>query len=163
MPIRLVTPHPNPLPQGERELLLWCNALCLLHPTVLPQEARGSLPRTITFRYSTLLAKPCQCQMTVSDPSPYPSPAGGEGIVTVVQCAPLIAPYAFPVGGGDCYRGRLRFANRPYSTLLDPTCPGVVGNCVEGGTLASCRRRGMPGWHPPTTLPPLALATTMRR
>ena len=43
-PIRLVTPHPSPLPQGERGRLLWCNALCLLHPTVLPQGERGWLP-----------------------------------------------------------------------------------------------------------------------
>ena len=39
------TPHPTPLPQGERELLLWCNALCLLHPIVLPHGERGSLLR----------------------------------------------------------------------------------------------------------------------
>lgn len=64
MPIRLVTPHPSPLPQGERGWLPWCNALRLLHPTVLPQ------------------------------------------------------------GRGNGYRGRLRFANRPYSTRFDLTnCP----------------------------------------
>ena len=44
-PIRLVTPHPSPLPQGERGRLLWCNALCLLHPIVLPHGERGSLLR----------------------------------------------------------------------------------------------------------------------
>ncbi len=52
-------PHPNPLPQGERGRLPWCNALRLLHPTAHPQ------------------------------------------------------------GRGDGYRGRLRFANRPYSTQFD--------------------------------------------
>ena len=60
----------------------------------------------------------------------------------------ILRPTLLPLGRGDCYRGRLRFANRPYSTRLDPTCPGAVGNPVEGGTLAPCRRRGMPGWHP---------------
>jgi len=120
----------------------------------------------------------------VGDPSTIPSPARGEGMVTADDYASLIDPtrpystlLAKPCqrgwrpltltlsrkGRGDCYRGRLRFANRPYSTRLDPTCPGAVGNPVEGGTLAPWRRRGMPGWHPPTTLPPLALATTMRR
>ena len=56
-------PHPNPLPQGERGRLPWCNALRLLHPTAHPQ------------------------------------------------------------GRGDGYRGRLRFANRPYSTQFDPIRP----------------------------------------
>ncbi len=35
----------------------------------------------------------------VGDPSTIPSPARGEGMVTLVQCAVLIAPYASPVGG----------------------------------------------------------------
>jgi len=33
---------------------------------------------------------------------------------------------------------------------------------VEDKVLASCRRRGIPGWYPPKLLPPLAVATTVR-
>ncbi len=72
-----------------------------------------------------------------------------------------------------------------YASLLDPTnccqrlihkgrgdgAPGQTGTPVEGDTLAPCRRRGMPGWRPAEarevgqipSLPPLAVATTMRR
>ncbi len=96
MPTGLVTPHPSPLPQGERGRLPWCNALRLVHPTLLPQ--------------------------------------------------------------GESYRGRLRFANRPYSTRFDLTnCPkrlihmgvwpkprGLTGTPVEGATLAPWRRGGRP-------------------
>lgn len=49
----------------------------------------------------------------------------------------ILRPTLLPLGRGDCYRGRLRFANRPY-----PTCHGAVGNPVEGGTLAPCRGAG---------------------
>ena len=35
---RYLPPHPSPLPQGERELLPWCNALRLLHPTDCPKR-----------------------------------------------------------------------------------------------------------------------------
>ncbi|MCS3460165.1 hypothetical protein M2367_002323 [Aeromonas sp. BIGb0445] len=110
MPNRLATPHPNPLPQGERELLPWC----------------------------------MQCAVLIA---PYASPARGEGMVTADDYAVLIDPTCIlrptplSLGGGDCYRGRLRFANRPYSTLLVPG-PGAVGNPVEGGTLAPCRGAG---------------------
>ena len=98
MPIRLVTPHPNPLPQGERELLPWCNALCLLHPSPLPQGERGWLPWCNALR--------------------------------------LLHPTPLPLGGGDCYRGRLRFANRPYSTLLVPG-PSETPSRVEPSHLAA--------------------------
>jgi hypothetical protein len=91
-------------------LLPWCNALCLLHPTVLPQGERGCLPWCNALR----LLHPTR----------------------------LLAPNASPARGeGNCYRGRLRFANRPYSTLLVPG-PGAVGNPVEGGTLAPWRGAG---------------------
>ena len=91
MPKRLATPHPNPLPQGARELLPWCNALRLLHPTPLP------------------------------------------------------------LGRGDCYRGRLRFAHRPYSTLLVPGSSETPSR-VEPSPLAAgagcragiCQRRYRP-------------------
>ena len=33
----------------------------------------------------------------------------------------ILRPTLLPLGRGDCYRGRLRFANRLYSTLLDST------------------------------------------
>ncbi len=33
-----------------------------------------------------------------------------------------LTPALSPKGRGDCYRGRLRFANRPYSTLLAKPC-----------------------------------------
>ncbi len=67
-------------------------------------------------------------------------------------------------GRGDGYRGRLRFANRPYSTQFDPirsdstlqiapsvasawgmgTAPEADGNAHRGATLAPWRRRGRP-------------------
>ncbi|MNC06189.1 hypothetical protein D3C75_536940 [compost metagenome] len=34
----------------------------------------------------------------------------------------ILRPTPLPLGRGDCYRGRLRFANRPYSTLLAKPC-----------------------------------------
>ncbi|MNP24920.1 hypothetical protein D3C76_1177040 [compost metagenome] len=60
-----------------------------------------------------------------------------------------------------------------YASLIDPTRPymlmGTLGGNgqratgngqriapVEDKVLASCRRRGIPGWYPPELLPPLA-------
>ncbi len=97
-------PHPNPLPQGERE----------------------RLPRTITLR--------------------------------------LLHPTAHPPGRGDGYRGRLRFANRPYtliapySTFTDcPTRRIHMGHGqspgADGGIRRGCNPRTLPqaretGWSP---------------
>ena len=68
------------------------------------------------------------------------------------------------MGRGDGYRGAMHSAYctlrlsrwgegtvtaADYAPLIDPACPGAVGNPVEDGILAPCRRRGMPGWHPP--------------
>ena len=70
----------------------------------------------------------------------------GEGTVTADDYAVLIDPTCIlrptplPLGGGDCYRGRLRFANRPYSTRLDPTRP----------YLSRGRRKPRRGWNPRT-------------
>lgn len=114
-------PHPNPLPQGERGWLPWCNALRLLHPTVLPQGRgngyRGRL-RSANRSYSTLSI------------DPKVSPARGEWMVTVVQYAPLIAPY------------RLPHASHPHGAWAKPR--RLTRAAVEGATLAPCRRRGRP-------------------
>ncbi len=40
---RRATPHPNPLPQGERKLLPWCNALRLLAPYLSPTRGEGTV------------------------------------------------------------------------------------------------------------------------
>jgi hypothetical protein len=124
---------------------------------------RGRL-RSANRPYSTLLAKPCQrgwrpITLTLSR-------KGRGGCLPWCNALCLLHPTPLPLGGGDCYRGRLRFATRLYSTLLDSTRP-----CLSRGRRKPRRgwnprtlpRRGMPGWHPPTTLPPLAFATTMRR
>ena len=56
----------------------------------------------------------------------------------------LLHPTPLPQGERNCYRGRLRFANRPYSTLLAKPCqrgwrpltltlsPKGRGNCYPG-------------------------------
>ncbi len=83
MPTGLATPHPGPLPQGERGWLPWCNALRLVHPTLLPQgeSYRGRLG------CANRPYRPCWRSHAngVGDPSPWPSPAGGEGTVTLAQ------------------------------------------------------------------------------
>ena len=79
----------------------------------------------------------------------------------------ILRPTPLPLGRGDCYRGRLRFANRPYSTLLVPGPPETPSR-VEPAHLAEARDAGLAsaearvfGQIP--SLPPLAVATTMRR
>ena len=48
----------------------------------------------------------------------------------------ILRPTSLPLGRGDCYRGRLRFANRPYSTLLVPG-PSETPSRVEPSHLAA--------------------------
>ncbi len=71
------------------------------------------------------------------------------------------------MGRGDGYRGRLRFANRPYSTLLVPG-PSETPSRMESSLLAEARDAGLASaetWEAGQipSLPPLAVATTMRR
>ncbi len=71
-----------------------------------------------------------------------------------MQCASLIAPYRLPAGKGDGYRGRLRFANRPY-TLIAPystlqIAPSVVSAWGHGQSPGG--RRGCPSRVQPSYL-----------
>ena len=84
-------------------------------------------------------------------------------------------------GRGDVYLGAMRCAYctlrlsrwgkgtvtaDDYASLIDLTRPYLSRGRRKprrGWNPRTLPRRGMPGWHPPTTLPPLALATTMRR
>ncbi len=63
---------------------------------------------------------------------------------------PLPTPHPSPLPQGE--RGSL---------LRLEARPGLLTH--RGWNPRPSPRRGMPGWHPPTTLPPLAVATTMRR
>ena len=116
-----------------------------------------------------------QCALLIA---PYRSPARGEGTVTVVQCALLIAPYRSPAWE----RGLLPWCN--VLRLLHPT---VLPHGERGSLLRLEARPGLlthRGWNPRTlpqardaglasaearefgqipSLPPLAVATTMRR
>ncbi len=69
-------------------------------------------------------------------------------MITVVQCAALIAPYTLigtqrlsPKGRGDGYRGRLRFATRPYLSRVPG--PSETPSRVEPSHLAEARDAGL--------------------
>ncbi len=80
----------------------------------------------------------------LATPHPSPLPQGARGWLPWCNALRLLHPTPLPLGGGDGYRGRLRFANRP---------------CLSRGRRKPHRgwnprplpRRGMPGWHPPRT------------
>ncbi len=57
----------------------------------------------------------------VSPPHPIPLPQGERGRLPWCNALRLLHPTAHPPGRWDGYRGRLRFANRPYSTRFDLT------------------------------------------
>ncbi len=90
------------------------------------------------------------------DPKPYP--LRGEGII--YPGAMRFAywhPTCLPQGGGEGYRGRLRFANRPYSTRFDLTnCPK---RRIRMGAWA--KPRGLTG-APPSRVKPSHLAAGAR-
>ena len=67
-------------------------------------------------------------------------------MVTVVQCAALIAPYASPP------RGEGIVTADDYASLIDPTRPCLSRGrrkLRRGWNPRTLLRRGMPGWHPP--------------
>ncbi|MNF50378.1 hypothetical protein D3C84_316730 [compost metagenome] len=73
---------------------------------------------------------------------PTPLPQGERELLPWCNALRLLHPTPLPLGRGDCYRGRLRFANRPYSTLLVPG-PSETPSRVEPSHLAEARDAGL--------------------